>query len=326
MKRVLLVILVAAACSKKQGPPLAPLPPDQPEEPTAKKEDPKPKEQPPARPAPTGPLDVKIAYTAATTKLVKPGTGKRVAFKVAPKQGAKQAVELAYDFGVVQSVGEDSESNIAPTIVLGGTAEVTSGDGDWTITVDKVDALDTPGSKVPMDKFREVLKTTTGIKITGKVGANGQTGDVTLHTDAQGELTGQVFDLARLAMPAWPALPTEAIAPGAKWTATTSNKLADRLDVTTTTDYEVVSVKGNVWTIKGTTKITGADQMMQGGKISKITGTGTVELVWTEGTLFPTKYASKIESTFVASEAEPKGATAATLDFKLRLGGTITSK
>jgi microcystin-dependent protein len=79
-----------------------------------------------------------------------------------------------------------------------------------------------------------------------------------------------------------------------------------------------------VWTIKGTTKVTGADQMMQGGKITKIAGTGTTEVTLTDGKL-PT-YKHALEATFTASEAEPKTANPASLDFKIKIGGAITAK
>jgi hypothetical protein len=90
------------------------------------------------------------------------------------------------------------------------------------------------------------------------------------------------------------------------------------------TEYELVSVKGAVWTIKGTTKITGADQMMQGGKITKILGKGTTEVTLTDGTL-PT-YKHAIEATFTASEADPKAPQQASLDFKITIAGAVTAK
>jgi hypothetical protein len=328
MKRAsVLLLVVGVACSKNQGPPLSPLPPDQPQEPMVKKDDDGDKKpvEPPVRPAPTGPLDAKITYPTPTVKLVKPGTGKRAKLVVVAKPGAKQAVEIALDFGVIRSIGDDSDTDIAPTIVLGGDATVTGAAGEWAIAVTKLAALDTPNVKVPIDKFREVLQNTKGVAISGKVAANGQTGEVALHVDNQAELGAQILDLVRLTLPAWPVVPAEPIGQGAKWTVTASTKFAD-LDVAITTEYEVVSLKGTEWTIKGTTKLTGPEQMAQGGKISKLTGAGSVELVWNQGTLFPSKHVTKIETTFVATEAEPKGAVAATLDFKIRAGAAITAK
>jgi hypothetical protein len=49
-----------------------------------------------------------------------------------------------------------------------------------------------------------------------------------MFLEKQGEASAQVLDLVRLTLSAWPGLPTEPIAVGAKWTATTNTKLADR--------------------------------------------------------------------------------------------------
>jgi hypothetical protein len=327
MRALLLVVLLVVGCGNKaKGPPLAPLPPDKPdEEPKAKVEP--PKQEPAPRPVPVGPLEMKIPAKAVTVKLVKPGTGKRVAARIAPKAGGKAQVEFALDFGVTQSVGTESQADIVPTVVLSGTADVTAADKDGAeiaIKVEKTDAREVSGIRVPMDKFKEVLASTIGLKISGKIGGTGGTGEVTMFLEKQGEASAQVLDLVRLTLPAWPALPTEPIAPGAKWQATMNTKLADRLDVTMVTDYELVSVKGAVWTIKGTTKITGADQMMQGGKITKIVGTGTTEVTLTDGALPSYKHA--IEATFTASEADPKAASPASLNFKIQVAGAVTAK
>ena len=56
-------------------------------------------------------------------------------------------------------------------------------------------------------------------QVGGKVGGTGATGEVTMFLEKQGEASAQVLDLVRLTLPAWPALPMEPIAPGAKWTA-----------------------------------------------------------------------------------------------------------
>ncbi|MBA2539910.1 MAG: hypothetical protein H0V17_09775 [Deltaproteobacteria bacterium] len=335
MKRLALVsVLVGAfACGNKaKGPPLAPLPPDEKVE-ELPKPDPTPKVEEPVSKAPVGPLDLKIAARTITVKLLNPGRGKRLPLKVAPKQGGTQAVELALDFGVTQSLRgskdpEDTAVDYVPTVVLSGKAEtkaVAADGADFVLTVDKTDALEMKDAKVPMAKFREVLASTVGLQISGKIGANGATGEITMHLEKQAEASAQVLDLVRLTMPSWPPLPTEPVGVGAKWQATTEFKLADRLDVKAITDYEVTAFKAGVWTIKGTTKVTGADQLMQGGKISKIAGTGTVELTFTDGQLFPT-FKQRLETTFSASEAEPKAPNPPTIDFKIAIGAAVTAK
>ncbi len=336
MKRFLSVtfVLGAIACGPKQkGPELAPLPPDKVEEPPPKTDDKPVVEEPPARPVPVGPLDIKIEPRTTKVKLVKAGTGKRMPLKVSPKEGATQQVELALDFSVTQALAgstdpNDTQVDLVPTVVLAGKGEAKTAAADgaeFQITVEKTDAIEHKDAKVPMDKFREVLASTVGLTIAGKVAPNGASGEIALHQDKQGEASAQVLDLVRLTFPAWPALPAEPVGTGGKWQATTSYKLADRLDVTQVTDFEVVSIKNGVWTIKGTTKVTGADQMMQGGKITKIAGTGTIELTFTDGQLFPS-YKSRVETTFSASEATPTTPNPPRIDFKIVVGGTMTAK
>ena len=217
-----------------------------------------------------------------------------------------------------------------PTVVLAGNAETKTvdkdGNAEYALTITKTDARAVTGSMVPIDKFKEILASTNGVVLGGTVAANGATGEVTMKLEKQGEASGQVLELVRLTLPAWPPLPTEPVGVGARWQATTPTKLADRLDVTQVTEYELVSYKNNVWTIKGTTKITGADQVMQGGKITKIAGTGTTDITFVDGALYPSQKTA-VEATFIASEPDAKpGATPATLDFNVKIGGAITAK
>src|SRR4051794_21317563 len=121
----LVSILILTACGSKtpaasSAPPLT--------FPEAKTEEPKPAEAKPeakpedkAPPVPSGPFDGTIAAPKYTVKLVTPGKGKREALKFTPKQGDKQQVELAIDFGEKQSapaqLGGDRNDTV-PTVVL----------------------------------------------------------------------------------------------------------------------------------------------------------------------------------------------------------------
>ncbi|MBA3453039.1 MAG: hypothetical protein H0T42_08100, partial [Deltaproteobacteria bacterium] len=113
--------------------------------------------------------------------------------------------------------------------------------------------------------------------------------------------------------------PKEPVGVGAKWQSTTTAKLADKLDVTQVTDYELVAQKGTTWTIKGKTKVTGTDQKMQGGDISAIKGSGTSEATITDGMLFPT-YKTMLETQFTAAEAGKS------MQFALKVGGSVNAK
>lgn len=339
MKRFALLglVLVVACGGSTPGPPLAPLPPDEPVEPLPTPDaGAAPVEEPPPRPMPVGPLDVTIAPKQTTVKLVSPGRGKRLPLKVSPKQGATQTVELAFDFGVTQALAgskdpEDTQVDLVPTVVLVGKAEtkaVAADGAELAITITKADAVEVKDARVPMDKFREVLAATVGdhgIQLAGKVAPSGSAGEISVHVDRQAEASAQVLDLVRLTFAGWPALPKEPVGVGAKWQATTPFKLADRLDITAVTDYEVTAYKAGVWTIKGTTKVKGADQLMQGGKVTKIAGTGTVEATLTDGQLFPT-FKTRLETTFSAGEAEPKTPNPPSIDFKIVIGSAVTPK
>ena len=114
------IVLALAACGGKQktvDP--VPLPPEPKEE--AKKE-PEPKPAEPEKPAvPEGPMVLTLEAAQPTVKLVSGGKGKKVALKVAPKEGAKQTVEVALDFqggqdGPAEAGGKVDQ--IAPTVVL----------------------------------------------------------------------------------------------------------------------------------------------------------------------------------------------------------------
>ena len=84
-------------------------------------------------------------------------------------------------------------------------------------------------------------------------------------------------------------------------------------------DYELVAAKGNTWSIKGKTAVSGTDQELHGGKISGIRGTGTSELTLSSAALYPT-YKTSIETQFTASEKDQS------MSLALRVSGAVTAK
>lgn len=324
MTRIAL-LLAFAACGGGKPVATSPLPPDKPAQTIP--EEKKPVEPTPP-PPPAGPLEAKIPATTTTVKLVSAGKGKKEALKLGAKAGNKQAVELALDFTLKQSVGAQSAEEVVPTIVLTGDAETKTADGttfEYALVVNKTDARETTGAKIPMDKFRAAIASLMGLSIGGSVGANGATGEVTMKIDKQTEATAQALELVRLTLPAWPAFPTEPVGAGAKWKATTTTRIANRLEVDQVTDYELVSHKNGTWTIKGKTTVKGKDQEMGEGndkaKVSKIAGGGTSEITLADGALYPS-HKSSVQTTFTASD--PTGAQ--TVDFAIKVGSTVTAK
>jgi hypothetical protein len=327
MSRLPLILLVAAACGSSPKPPATPLPKEPAAPPAAQAQTAKPAEaeaegdaQAQAEPpTPSGPVEVKIPAAQTTVKIVSDGAGKKQPLRYTAKSGSKQDVEVAMDFAGKQDADED----VVPTIVLTGQAETRvvdkDGGAEFVLRISGIDVRAVAGSSAPLEKFKEVLGSLNGLTIGGKRGANGATGEVTLRIDNPPRHAGDALELIRLTFPTLPVLPTQALGVGAKWQSTTTAKLADKLDVTHVTDYELVAHQGKTWTIKGTTKVSGKDQSIENATVSGISGTGTSETTIADGALYPAHKAS-LETQFKASDGSKS------TQFVLKVGGTVTPK
>src|SRR5262249_44570395 len=135
-------------------------------------------------------------------------------------------------------------------------------------------------------------------------------------------------------LPKLPVLPKEAIAAGAKWQVTSTGKLAEQLEVTYTTEYQLVTRKGNTATIKGTTKVTGIDKTIetpaQGQNpsvktvMSKIKGFGSLDATLIDGALYPALKSEVLTGFSVSVTAANNAAQEGTLEMKQ--AATITPK
>jgi hypothetical protein len=175
MKASLLVVLLVAGCGNKaKGPPLAPLPPDKVEdEPKAKVEPPKQGHRLGRSPSV---LWKSSSREGVHNKAPPPGAGKRVAARIAPKTGTRPS-SSSPRLGVTQSVGTESQSDIVPTVVLSGVAEITAADkntADYALKIEKTDAR---GPRQPRSdgQVQEVLASTIGFEDQRQVGATGAT-------------------------------------------------------------------------------------------------------------------------------------------------------
>ncbi|CAN5689774.1 hypothetical protein BH11MYX3_BH11MYX3_30100 [soil metagenome] len=319
----ILLFVVAAACGGSSKPvQTAPLPEDKPAQPTPVVAEPKPADPEPSKPA--GPAEVTVAANKVSVKLITPGKGKREALRYATKVGDKQGVEVLMDFAAKQTeVGKTPEDQIIPTIVLAGEAETTAldkdGNASFSLSVRSTDARDVPGAKVQADQFKIVLSSLAGLVISSTLTPTGGSGDVTMRVEKPSDMTGGALELIKMTLPTFPVLPIESIGVGAKWQATTTAKLAEKLDVTQVTSYELVAHKGATWTIKGTTKVVGTDQDLgDGARITGIKGSGTLDATLADGSLYPTTKAS-LETQFTATN--PKEGQ---LQFALKVGGAVT--
>lgn len=325
MSRLTILALVfAAACGgKSTPPPTTPLPEDKPAEPVAKPEE----TEKPAEPPKVEPIEIAINAPDVTVKLVKAGTGKKARLAYAAgKGGEKVPVEIAFDIGQKATAAQGSEEMITPTIVLLTDAETTAADEKtigYTFSLKGIDARDVPNQnpKMTAQAIKDQIGTLTGLTISGKVGTNGVASGATAIRIEKGDAAGkQVVDLVRQALPSWPALPAEPVGVGAKWTATSKASLMGKLELTQETTYELVSRKGNVSTIKGTTKISGTDADLDGSKISGIKGTGVTEATLTEGQ-FPS-FKSNVETGFTVTDP----AKNESLTLGVKVGSAVTPK
>jgi len=308
-----ILVAVATACggSPKSTTPPPTLPPDHKTEEAANPvvEEPKKPEPPPV---PQGPIEITLSAPTVEVKLVNGGKGKKTALKLTPKAGVKQSTELTLDFmggqdGPPETGGKKEE--VAPTVVLGADVETqdVAADGlaKFQFTVTSVDVRDKPGQKVGSAEFKSELGSLVGATIGGSVAANGSASDLKLRIEKPDAKSGGALEFVKLSMmPLWPVLPTEPVAPGAKWTVTTKQKIADQLDITKVVSYELVAKKGTAWTIKGSTKITGEEQNVQGAKLGAIGGDGVTEVTINDGALLAA-YKQNMATSFTITVTPP---------------------
>jgi hypothetical protein len=323
--RPLLIVAAFAACSSPK-PPAAPQTPDPKAVATpAASTAPDPAGSAEVRPAASaGPVEVKIPPAQTTVKLVSDGQGKKQVLRYGARPGARQTVEVAMDF----TGRQDTEEATAPTIVLicdARTGNVDKdGAADYTLTVTGADARPIAGSDRTSQDLKPALAGLAGLTIAGKRGANGATGEVTLrleHPPASGD---DALGLIRETLPVLPVLPTQPVGLGAKWQSTTAARLADKLDITQVTDYEIVAHEGASWTIKGMTRISGKDQKIDNAAISAIAGTGTSETTIADGAAYPV-HKEQLETTFKASDPESAD-PGKSVQFTIKVGGAVTPK
>jgi hypothetical protein len=330
MRRSFFVILVAAAaCGGKQKSttPPPPLP-----EPVAEKKPEPPKPEPEeAKPQiPEGPVDLTVAAPKVTVKLISAGKGKKAPLKIGAKSGAKQQVELAIDFrGKSTGLGAPDQEDIFPTFVLISDAEVKNvdkdGNAEYQLTVNGTDARQVTNQKFTNEQAKEVASALQGLTIAGTINANGSMSDLKMHLETPKAASVGALGFMSIAFPALPVLPKEPVGVGAKWQVSATLKVAEQLDVTHTTSYELVSRKGKTWTLKGTTKVSGADQKLGGLNASKIGGTGAIDATVVDGALYPTMTAN-VQTAFTLSGTDPQTQQTIEGTLDLKQGASITPK
>jgi len=338
MRRIL-VVLLAAACGSSSKPPTTPLPPDpQPE--ADKPAEPEKKPEPPKPAEPLPPLDASFPAPKTTVKLVSAGKGKRAPLKLTPKAGAKQQIEIVFDIGEHQGAPAELGGSIDtqyPSIVLVGDAEVTAvdpaGAATYTLAITGTDVRgeNAKNPPAPIDDIKKAIATVQGLTLASTIDASGTQGDTKLHVAKPEAPTARVLSQLLPLWPAFPVLPAEPIGVGAKWQVTTAAKVmigAVALDVTHTTEYELVSHTGTSWTIKGTAKVAGDDQSQGDAKVQKIGGEGDASITLADGALYPTTTAHLATSfQAIVSGPDQTGATkSGTIEVQLKQATQLTPK
>jgi len=327
MRRSALIVVLLAACGGSSKPVPVALPPDKPVEPVAQpKEEPAQPKPEPQPEAPKGPIDVGIPGVDSQVKLVSGGKGKKAALKYAPKAGDKQQVEIALDYSEKDTQGTESREQTVPTVVLQGDVETknVAADGkvDYVLTVTGTDAREVKDAQIKPDQMKVALATLQGVTFAGTTGANGAAGEIKVHIEKVDQILMQALELVRLTLPRWPMLPAEPIGVGAKWQATTNIKLGGKFDVVETTDYELTAHKGKTWTIKGTTKLSGANVDVEDATVSDIGGSVPPEATITEGALYPA-FKTTTQTQFTATEKVKAGETPKTATFSFKVAGAV---
>ena len=314
----LLLALVTACGGSSSKPSTVPLPEDKPAE-VAPAKPAEPPAEPPA--PPMDPIELVLPATAPTIKLVSGGKGKKAKLAYVQKAGAKQQIKILLDVTSAQTMAGQTDAVNIPTLVLVADAETKSvgadGATEYLATVTSADALDVPNATVKVADFKKDLITTVpGMTIAGTVGANGVAGDMKLRIEKPDKSSMGAMQMVKLSMPMWPVLPKEPVGVGAKWTGAVKAMLQDKVEVTLTTTYELVSRAGSAWVVKGTTKVAGAEQSLGDAKVGKIAGTGSIDAAVTDGVLFPATTAVT-EIGFTASQG------AESLDVKFTTKGVV---
>ncbi len=345
MRRSLLAFLIAAAAcggSPKSTTPPPTLPDDKPA-PTKTAE---PVPEGPKEPAvPQGPIDIPIPDHPVEVKLVNAGKGKKAKLVLSAKAGAKQTSELALDVAGGQDGPPETGGKVeqvSPTAVLTADVETqevsASGELKFMMTFSTVGVRDRAGQQVSSADFKTQMDSLQGAILSGTVAPNGQLKEAKLRIEKPTKLTiGGLQFLALSMLPMWPVLPTEAVGTGAKWTVTSAEKVMDKVDITKTVTYELVGKKRAVWTIKGTTVITGKDQTLdtENGPttIGNIAGDGNHEVSLSDGVLMPafkqnmaTKFTISADISDPKAQPPPTKPQVVVLKIYLDRGNTLTPK
>lgn len=304
--------------------PLAPLPDDKPAPDAAVAVAPPVEEKPEPEPPPMQPLEVKLPAYQPTVKLTKAGKGKKQKLGYTFTVGSKQQAVFSLGIKSTQTLnGTPPMKANVPSLTLVVDTEITAVSADGTATykgvVVEADAVEVPDSPVSLAEFKaNMMGTVPGTTITGTVAANGAAGEATLRIEKPDASSLGVVQYFQFAMPNWIVVPSEPVGQGASWTATSTRKLQEGVEMTLTTTYTLPDApSAKAWSAKGTTVVTGTDQTLQGASVSGFTGKGELSSAVVAGSLFPGMHKQSLSFAFTVKQGTE------TLTIEYRTDGDI---
>ncbi|MEZ4363471.1 MAG: hypothetical protein R3B48_25070 [Kofleriaceae bacterium] len=285
--------------------------------------EPAPPAEPAPPPPPAEPVTMVLPAPKTTVKLLSPGKGARAPLRVAPTASSKQQVELIMDATIEQApVGQQPQTVTMPTVVLSGTGEATAVAADGASTyhtvIDAVDARDRANQSIPPAALKTQISSLLGMTVDGTVTAAGGVGETTYRIEKPEHTTAGALESLKLMLPTWVPLPAVPVGVGARWEVTEESEI-NGIATTHVTTYKLVSRNKDGATISGETKVTGANQTLQGVEVSEISGSGHVDAVFAPGALYP-----KLTSTVSTKVRLKQGTEDLTID--MRLGSAFLPK
>ena len=247
---------------------------------------------PPAPRDETASPETRPDNSAALVKLLDPGAEPRKVLRLHPKPGDKQTLVLTMKVAKDTKLGEIQTPAIklpVMTLTMDAIVKVVSAEGDITYEtlISDVGIAEDPDVLPQVAELvKASLGSVKGLSGTGTMSNRGlnKGTDVKVPADAAPQTRqamGQMKEaFAQMTLP----LPAEAIGPGAKWEVKMPLE-SQGMKINQAATYELVSVEGDLLTVKSTVTQSASNQKVQNPvmpalklDLKKMVGTGTSEV------------------------------------------------
>jgi hypothetical protein len=268
-----------------------------------------------------------------TVKLLEPGAEPRKALRLHPKAGDKQTSTLAIK--MTMTAGPMGEMKIPEIkIPIDTTIKNVTPEGDITfdIVMGQAQVADSGAADPTAAMMKESLSKLGGETATTMISSRGlaKAAKVNMPKDANAQSRQTMEQVQESLGDIVFILPEEAIGAGAKWQVKQTIK-QQTMSIGQTTDFELVSVEGDIVKVKSRISQTAANQKvdipgMQGMKadLNKLTGTGTGNMTVNLGQIMPTQ--GTADRQIDVSLGVNMGGQKQTMDMKRSATMTLESK